>query len=106
MTEPMYYGLDGQPCSEEEGLTLIGSQMLRRVALTNVGEWMISTVFLVIDHSHGMGERPVLWETMSFDPAGEPVDCWRYSSREEAQRGHNAMVAEVRAGIQEFEDML
>lgn len=46
----------------------------------------ISTVFLGVDHSFNNGP-PVLWETMVF---GGPLDgeCRRYTSRDDAIRGH------------------
>jgi hypothetical protein len=62
-------------------------QPLRRAVGVNV-----STVFLGLDHSFG-GGPPVLWETMIF---GGPLDQrrqWRYRSKLEALRGHEAAVA-------------
>lgn len=54
-----------------------------------VGDVRVSTVFLGIDHSDN-GGPPVLWETMVF---GGPLDDEqeRYTSREDALRGHAAM---------------
>ncbi len=58
----------------------------RRVAHTNIGEVLVSTVFLGIDHSF-MGGPPVLWETMIF---GGPHNDYqeRYTSRAAAEVGH------------------
>lgn len=58
-------------------------------------EIRISTVFLGIDHSFGVGGRPILFETMAF---GGVMDgkCERYATEEEARAGHADMVAEVR----------
>lgn len=55
-------------------------------------EVTVSTVFLGIDHNFGMsGRAPVLWETMVF-VEGEGHDQYRYTSREDAIRGHNRVV--------------
>jgi hypothetical protein len=58
--------------------------------------WEVSTIFLGLDHQHGIGP-PVLWETLIF---GGPLDGEgrRYTSREAARAGHVetcARVAEV-----------
>ena len=66
----------------------------RRVAQDKIGEVRISTVFLGLDHSFGNGQ-PLIFETMVF---GGPLDQEevRYSTWEEAERGHAVMVARVR----------
>lgn len=56
----------------------------------------MSTVFLGLDHSHTSKGLPVLWETMVFGgPLDQEMD--RYTSREDAVEGHEAMVKRVRA---------
>ena len=68
----------------------------RDVAKTTVGEVLVSTVFLGLDHNFGEGP-PVLWETMVFGgPLDEETD--RYTSREDAEAGHAAMVERVKEG--------
>ena len=69
----------------------------RRVAATDVGEVRVSTVFLGIDHGHGMTDEPLLFETMVF---GGPHDgeMDRYATWDEAMAGHAAMVAKVLGG--------
>lgn len=54
-------------------------------------EASVSTVFLGLDHNFGDGGPPVLWESMAFDAGDEDMD--RYTSREDAVMGHEAMVA-------------
>lgn len=65
----------------------------RRVAETTIGKSWISTVFLGIDHSFG-GPRPLLFESMVF---GGPLadEQIRYSTWDEAERGHADLVARV-----------
>lgn len=63
----------------------------RRVYLTLVGPYRISTVFLGLDHNFGSGP-PLLFETMCFDGDDEEVNCLRYETWEQAERGHKEIV--------------
>lgn len=68
----------------------------RVVGWTDIGDVHISTVFLGVDHSFGMG--PPLWfETMVFRG---PLDerQWRYTTWAEAEAGHARIVAAVESG--------
>jgi hypothetical protein len=67
----------------------------RTIARDEIGEVLISTVFLGLDHSFH-GGPPVLWETMIFGGALDQ-EQERYTSRAHALTGHAAMVARVRA---------
>lgn len=68
----------------------------RTVGRTDIGEWHVSTVFLGMDHNFG-GGPPLLFETMIFshhDPRNEQDEsCWRYTTWEQAESGHAAVVA-------------
>lgn len=66
----------------------------RTVAKNTVGGSFVSTVFLATDDSFG-GSRPLLFETVVF---GGPLEGEqeRYSTWDEAERGHQAMVARVK----------
>lgn len=66
----------------------------RRVALDEKKGVTVSTVFLGIDHSFGSGPGPVLFETMVFDKDGNDAGQWRYRTRDEALKGHAAVVRE------------
>lgn len=63
----------------------------RRVALSRVGDWEVSTVFLALDHGYGTS-RPILWETMVFGP--EPWGDWcdRFETRAAAEYAHAEIV--------------
>ncbi len=63
----------------------------RVVAKTEIGDAMVSTVFLGLDHQWALNGPPLIYETMVFGGAlgGEQE---RYSTPEEAQSGHAAMV--------------
>ena len=71
----------------------------RRVARTELANGgYVSTVFLGLDHGWGEGP-PILWETMLFsDEIGEE---WqeRYTSREDALRGHEEMVVRAKEAL-------
>jgi hypothetical protein len=58
----------------------------------------ISTVFLGLDHSFNLAGPPILWETLVF---GGPLDgeMIRYTSREKAWQGHQAMCHRVRQAL-------
>lgn len=58
----------------------------------------VSTVFLGLDHGFLESGPPVLWETMIF---GGPLDQeqWRYTSREDAEKGHAFAEARARRAI-------
>jgi len=66
----------------------------RRVARTEIGDVLVSTVFLGIDHRWGDGP-PLIFETMVF--GGElDQEMDRYSTWEEAIKGHETMVKRVK----------
>lgn len=67
----------------------------RDVAKTKIGDVLISTVFLGLDHSFGHG-RPLLFETMVFGgKLDQEMD--RYSTWNEAEKGHATIVMRVKA---------
>lgn len=79
----------------------------RQLAETFFGDRAIrvSTVFLGLDHSFGRG-APVLWETMVFVEEGvtiEGIDGYmdRYTSRQDALQGHEAICTYIERAIDE-----
>lgn len=97
-----YWLLDGHEprwtASLDEWSAQVDDHAARRVGRDQVGGVGVSTVFLGVDHNWDVpGGPPLLFETMTF---GEPFDeyCWRYSTWDEAQAGHDAVVAALRAG--------
>ena len=73
------------------------------VGRTPVGEVVVSTVFLSLDHNHiGVGP-PLLYETMCRGCADddELADiCERYATREQAEVGHVRIVDEIEARME------
>lgn len=69
-----------------------------RVARTDLdGGVFVSTVFLGLDHSHWPGDPPILFETMIFEGPWNEYQ-WRWATADRAKRGHEAIVAALRAG--------
>ena len=68
----------------------------RTIAKTQVGESMVSTVFLGIDHSFGFRGTPILFETLVFGGLLDD-EMERYATLKEARLGHEQMIARVRA---------
>jgi len=92
-----YYILDGHKAVPTDLLTWAKYIETRRegrhVADEKVGDVRISTVFLGLDHAFG-GGPPLLFETMVF--GGEhDQEMDRYTTWEQAEAGHKAMVAKV-----------
>lgn len=66
----------------------------RRVDRTEVGNVTVSTVFLGLNHQFGDGP-PLIFETLVF--GGElDQEMDRYSTWDEAEAGHKAMIQRVR----------
>ncbi len=66
------------------------------VEQTEVDDYLISTVWLGLDHGFGQTAEPLIFETMVFkagDMSG--LEQRRYASEDEARAGHAAYVDEV-----------
>ncbi len=103
MSLPMHYVLDedGNPQKEPDLLTWarwFETETNRVVAVYAHDDFMVSTVFLGLDHNFGVAGGPVLWETMVF---GGRLDQhqWRYRSRDDAIAGHRAAVDKALAAV-------
>jgi hypothetical protein len=68
----------------------------RQVAISNIGETRVSTVFLGLDHNFVSSGEPVLFETMVF-VGRESMECQRYTTRDDALAGHAKMAAMAKA---------
>ena len=67
----------------------------RFIEKTEIGETLISTVFLGLNHNFFSGSYPLIFETMIF---GGPHDqsMWSYLTREQARSGHREACELVR----------
>jgi hypothetical protein len=89
-----YYDRNGIRVTQEEGLKLLGAD--RTVGRTQVGDYLVSTVHLVVNHGLTWGS-PLIFETMVFK--GDSVlDEYseRYSTEQQASEGHVNVVGMVR----------
>lgn len=103
-----YYKLEGRetvPISFEDldkNYADVFNKDNRIVKQEFVGDFWVSTVFLVIDHAHN-GGKPLLFETMVFDNCNivwdsfikgyhtEDVTQERYHTYDEAEKGHETL---------------
>lgn len=92
-----YYDRQGKPISMEEWSRFLNDPSYQRVAQTTGSGRFVSTVWLGLDHRHGGGGPPLIFETMVFpiDKNGDveyhELDAERYSTEEEALAGHEKM---------------
>lgn len=95
MRERYILNEDGQPVPCEDLLVWAREfgKSDRIVAQDRIGDVLVSTVFLGLNHNFG-GGAPILYETMVF---GGPLDgeMERYETRAQAEAGHARMVEKV-----------
>ena len=95
----MYYKRDGTPYSDtlEWAKDFEKDRKVAREVLPDGKE--VSTVFLGLNHNYGDGP-PLIFETMVFSETGEgDLDMERYSTEEQALKGHKEMVEKWKAKI-------
>lgn len=106
--KPMYFKLDENkkvvPCSMYEFGKQVEDPRSRIIGKTQLGPYVVSTVFLMIDHGFG-GEKHLFFETMIWsekDPDAEYKFFdnyqWRYETYEEALEGHKTIATMVCEG--------
>lgn len=90
----MYFDKAGQPITFDRWGELYQDWDYRQVARTETDEFMVSTVWLGLNHSF-TGGPPVIFEWMVF---GGPLDeeQRRYVTEAQAVAGHDQLVAEAR----------
>jgi len=98
LTLPRYYDRDGSPMPTSKWTWLFSYfEEYRLVEQTEIGQLLVSTVWLGIDHSFGYGDEPIIFETMVFGLSDEWDEYMqRYSTEEEAKRGHEQVVTAIR----------
>lgn len=101
----LYFDRQGKPMTMDEWARRHADRDYMIVAQHWVRGWMVSTVWLGIDHGHGFSKLPVIFETMVFPPGDETRDDEgimseqyqeRYSTEQAAQAGHDRALAWVR----------
>lgn len=95
---PIWIGPNGEALTDHEANEIMRTGK-NRVAQTVITQGrrrtLVSTIHLLTDQSF-MDEKPVLWETMAFGGRYDGF-CLRYTSLQEARRGHRLTVAMMRA---------
>ena len=104
----MYYKLSGHyvvPCSMEEMSELFADNNKRKVALTELDDVDISTVFLCMNHRFSEDGPPIVFETMIFCKNGVLPELdqqmWRYCTWDEAEKGHRRVVSIVQKALED-----
>lgn len=94
-----------EPCTPSEWVIWSRSGD-NRIALTIVGGFKVSTVFLGLDHNFSMIGPPRLYETMVFQlkddgsmTSAEEKGFNRYCTWAEAELGHEEIVQELKRGL-------
>lgn len=98
-TRPIFYNLEGTtpvPCEPET--IQISDHKRRQVARITIGKYLVSTVFLGLDHA--WSGPPLLFETMVFkdNNYGSVEYEQRYSTWYEAEKGHVVVCAMIQNG--------
>lgn len=94
------YDINGTPITHDWWMELMGDDEYRTVARDHVGEVMVSTVWLGLNHNFFPDGEPLIFETMVFGRPDESMieddefTC-RYTTLEQAQRGHDNIVDDV-----------
>jgi hypothetical protein len=93
-----YYDRNGEAIDAATWGMLHAQDTYRQVGSTTIGPYLISTVWLGIDHGFGRQSGPVIFETMVFK-GNEADDQYteRYTTIGAAERGHSNIVGMVEA---------
>lgn len=82
-----------------EWATFMQVPRVRQVGSVRVSGFLVSTIFLGIDHGWEQGP-PVLWESMVFGLTAHDIECERCAgSWEQAEEMHKRMVTRVEEAL-------
>lgn len=91
----LYFDQDCKPITYEEWIESFKDISYKIIKKDNVGPYIISTVWLGINHQFLPAESPMIFETMIFceDKKDELYhEMQRYTYKEQAIEGHDEMV--------------
>jgi len=91
-----YYNKKGEPIEMMKWAELFEDRDYKMVKQTKLkNKKLVSTIWLGLNHEFGKGE-PLIFETMVFSKKEEfnELDCQRYSTLKEAEKGHEEMCKE------------
>lgn len=83
----MYFDRQGRPITPDRWIELFDDRSYQVVVQEEKDEVRVSTIWLGLDHSFGLGGPPLIFETMIFGGTRDG-DQWRYESEEGALSGH------------------
>lgn len=86
------YDRSGNPIEFDEFLRLIEKEYYQRLNRTEVGDCVVSTVWLGFSHGHTIEGPPLIFETMAFGRDGLEKFTYRYATESDALRGHQEVV--------------
>lgn len=104
----LHYDLDGKACTLRTWARLMQDPASRFLRRSRIGPYVLSTVWLGIDHAFGDDQKPLIFESMVFLADGwyddsriglPDLDMQRYPTREQALAGHEEMITVVRASV-------
>lgn len=97
----LFYDRQGEPLEIAKADELLGDIDYKRVARDEIGPYVISTIWLGVDHGWDGDGRPVIFETMVFGPGDVgDIDLVRYCTEDEARAGHEEVCLLIRATYQ------
>lgn len=95
-----FFDRQGMPISQWDWIQLRSDTQNNycRIALDRISEGIeVSTVWLGIDYSFGLGAKQI-FETMVFSD-GDGGECYRWPTEELAIAGHDQIVAELKSNF-------
>lgn len=98
-----YYDKNGESISNGVYFQLSSDPAYRIIKKETLGRWKVSTVWLGMDHNFSDDGNPLIFETMVFPNKGDGMEfsedyCQRYSTEEEAIKGHEEAVEKYKQG--------
>jgi hypothetical protein len=91
-----YFNRNGEPIELSSWMLLHENDEYKIVVKDEVGSYIVSTVWLGLNHNWRPEGPPLIFETMVFkDGDWSGLEQRRYSTEEEAVQGHAAMLNEV-----------
>lgn len=91
----MYFDRKGKPIDTATWTKLFHDRKYQIIKQTRVEDWVVSTVWLGINHAFG-GGPPIIFETLILDDSQGEVDGTRYSTEDQALKGHKRFVQQAR----------
>ncbi len=82
----------GDPITLEQWGKLMNDRDYKIIKQEDVGKYWISTVWIGLNYSWDEKAPPLIFETMVFTNDKDEQECERYSTEQEALKGHRAMV--------------